>query len=136
MALMTACETEYGMSEINLFPLNKPWFSRVCNRSLLKTLSEKDKLLVTSNFSFFHSVFYSFGELSSIFIKIGNGRLQTLSVWKILKIVVWERVNDDEMLRQFIQTCRLTGGSQLPFIILRALILYIILQYLSIFEYR
>ena len=49
------------------FP-NKPWFLRVCNISLLKTLWEKEKLLVTSNFSFSHSVFYSFGELTAIVI--------------------------------------------------------------------
>ena len=30
---------------------------------------EKEKLLVTSNFSFSHSVFYQFGELPAIFIK-------------------------------------------------------------------
>ena len=50
------------------FP-HKPWFSRVCSTSLLKTLWEKEKLFVKSNFSFSLSVFYSFGELSSIFIK-------------------------------------------------------------------
>ena len=49
---------------------NKPWFLRVCSTSLLKTLWEKEKLLVTSNFSFSHSVFYPFGELSTIFIKL------------------------------------------------------------------
>ena len=52
----------------NLFP-NKPWCSRVCSTSLLKTLWEKEKLLVTSNFSFSHNVFFPFGELSVIFIK-------------------------------------------------------------------
>ena len=31
---------------------NKPWFLRVCSRSLFKTLWEKEKLLVASNFSF------------------------------------------------------------------------------------
>ena len=41
---------------------NKPWFLPV-------SLWEKDKLLVTSNFSFSHSVFYPFGELSAIVIK-------------------------------------------------------------------
>ena len=41
----------------------------VCCTSLLKTLREKEKLLVTSNFSFSHSVFYPFGELPAIFIK-------------------------------------------------------------------
>ena len=35
----------------------------------LKTLWEKEKLLIMSNFSFSHSVFYLFGELTSIFIK-------------------------------------------------------------------
>ena len=34
----------------------------------LKTLQEKEKLLITSNFSFPHSVFYLFEELSAIFI--------------------------------------------------------------------
>ena len=48
---------------------DKPWFLHVCGTSLLKTLWEKEKLLVTSNFSFSHSVFYPFGELSAIFIK-------------------------------------------------------------------
>ena len=48
---------------------NKPWFLRVCYTSLLKTLWEKEKLLVMSNFSFSHSVFYPFGELSAILVK-------------------------------------------------------------------
>ena len=52
----------------NPFP-NKPWCLRVCSTSLFKILWEKEKLLVTSNFSFSHCVFYPFGELSSIFIK-------------------------------------------------------------------
>ena len=50
------------------FP-NKPWFLRVCSTSPLKTLWEKEKLLVKSNFSFSRSVFYPFGELSAIFLK-------------------------------------------------------------------
>ena len=52
----------------NPFP-NKPWFLYVCRTGLSKTLREKEKLLVTSNFSFSHSVFYQFRELSAIFIK-------------------------------------------------------------------
>ena len=47
-------------STINPFP-NKPWFLRVCSTSLLKTLWERVKLLIMSNFSFSHSVFYPFG---------------------------------------------------------------------------
>ena len=42
---------------LNSFP-NKPWFLRVFSTSLLKTLWGKEKLLVTSNFPFTHSVFY------------------------------------------------------------------------------
>ena len=58
----------YGYGPFNPFP-NKPWLLRVCSTSLLKTLWEKEKLLVTSNFSFSRSVFHPFGELSAIFIK-------------------------------------------------------------------
>ena len=56
------------------FPLNpflkRPWFLSVCSTSLLKTMREKKKFLVTCNFSFSHSVFYPFAELSAIFIKV------------------------------------------------------------------
>ena len=45
---------------INPFPHNDT-FWRPWETSLLKTLWEKEKLLVTSNFSFTHSVFYPFG---------------------------------------------------------------------------
>ena len=53
---------------VNPFP-NKPWFLHVCSTSFLKTLQEKEKLLIMRNFSSSHSVFYLFGELSAIFIK-------------------------------------------------------------------
>ena len=42
------------------------------SKSLLKTIWEKEKLLVTSNFSFSHSAFYPFGKLSAIFINFKN----------------------------------------------------------------
>ena len=45
-----------------------PGFLRVCSTGLLKTLWKKEILLITSNFSFSHSVFYPFGELSAIFV--------------------------------------------------------------------
>ena len=53
---------------------------------------KKEKMLITSNFSFFHSVFYTFGELSAIFIN-SESVVCKLSVWKSLKFVIWERVN-------------------------------------------
>ena len=61
---------------LNPFPNNDTfWCPR--ERSLLKTLWEKEKLLVTSNFSFTHCVFYLLKDLSAIFIKfkIVVGRL-------------------------------------------------------------
>ena len=48
-----------------------------------------------NKFSFSHSVFYQFGELSAVFMKFENCRMQSLSVWKSLKFVVW--VNDPEV---------------------------------------
>ena len=73
---------------------NKPWFLRVYSTSPLKTQWEKEKWLVTSNFSFSHSVFYPFGDLSAIFVKfeIGVckvfqfGRVQNLSFGKGLTL--------------------------------------------------
>ena len=56
------------ISRLNPVP-NKPWFSGLRSTSLLKTLCEKEKLLVTSNFSFSHSVFKPFREHSAISIK-------------------------------------------------------------------
>ena len=53
---------------LNPFP-NKLWFLRICNTRFLKTLWEKEKLLVTSNFSFSQQVFYPLQELSAIFIE-------------------------------------------------------------------
>ena len=47
----------------NPFP-NKPWFLRV--GMSLKTMWEKEKLLVTSSSFFFHIVFYPFGELYAL----------------------------------------------------------------------
>ena len=84
----------HNMPEIILtfFP-NKPWFLRVFSTSLLKTLWEKKKLLVTSNFFISRSVFYPFGEFSAIFIKseivvcklFQFGKVYNLSFGKELK---------------------------------------------------
>ena len=60
-------KNKFSRSINNPFP-NKPLFLRACCSSLLKTLREKEKLLVTRNFSFSHSVFYPLGKLSAIFI--------------------------------------------------------------------
>ena len=62
----------------------RPW-----KTSLLKTLWEEEKLLVTSNFSFSHSVFYPFGQLSAIYVKFETVVCKLFSVWKSLTFVVW-----------------------------------------------
>ena len=54
------------LPRFNPFP-NKPWFLCVCCTSVLKTLGEKEKLLITSNLSFSPSVFYMFREVYSQF---------------------------------------------------------------------
>ena len=64
-------------------------FLCVCSTSLLKTLWEKEKLLVMSDFSFSYSVFYPSWEFSAIFIKFNIG-VCIFSVWKSLKFVVRE----------------------------------------------
>ena len=98
MLLRVCWETQsawkkYVIPNFNPFP-NKPWFLLVCSTSLLKTVWEKEKLLLTSNFSFPHSVFYLFWEPSAIFskLKIVNcrlfqfGRVKNLSFGKELII--------------------------------------------------
>ena len=61
-----------------------PW-----ETSILKTLWQKEKLLVTSNFSFSQSVFNPFGLLSAIFIKFEIVVCKPFWVWKSLKFVIW-----------------------------------------------
>ena len=77
----------------NPFP-NKPWYLRVCSTNILKTLCEKEKLLVTSNFSFCHSVFSLLGELSAIFIRYELVNCKLL-VWRSLKFVVWKGLTSE-----------------------------------------
>ena len=59
---------------------------------ILKTVWEKEKLLLLSNVSLSHSDFYQLGELSANSTNLKNCRLQSL--WKSLKFIVWERARD------------------------------------------
>ena len=85
----------YLIDMFNPFP-NKSLFLPVCSTSLLKTLQEKEKLLMMSNFSFFCSVFYPLDELSAIFIQFDIvvcklfqfGRVQNLLFGKGLRACV------------------------------------------------
>ena len=84
----------FTTKHFNPFP-NKPWFLRVCSISLLKTLWAKEKLLVTSNFSISPQCFLPVSKTFCHFHQIWNCRLWTLYVWKSLKFVVWERVEQN-----------------------------------------
>ena len=76
---------------VNPFP-NKPWFLRVCRTSLLKTLG-KGEIARSEQFLLFPQCFLPIWITFCHFHQIQNCRLQTISVWKSLKYVVWERVN-------------------------------------------
>ena len=71
---------------VNPFP-NKLGFLHVCRTNLLKTLWEKEKLLVTNNFSFSNSVFYPFEELSAIFVKFEIVICKLLQFGRVLNLL-------------------------------------------------
>ena len=75
---------------LNPFP-NKPLFFTCLQNKSFRPMWEKEKLLVMSNFSFSHSVFYLFGELSAIIIEF---RIVICKLFQFgsLKFVIWERV--------------------------------------------
>ena len=58
---------ERQITSLNPFP-NKPLFLPVCNTSLLKTIWEKEKLVITSNFCFFQSIFNLFLKKEKILV--------------------------------------------------------------------
>ena len=69
------------------FP-NKPLLFSVYSTSLLKTMWEKEKLHITSNFSFSHSNLYSVGELSpfSSAIKVSSSDSLNLKEYKTCRL--------------------------------------------------
>ena len=75
----------------NPFP-NKPWFLWIYSTSLLKTLWEKEKMLVTSIFSFSHSVFYSIRKINHHFSNIQLVVCKCFQFGHVRNSVVWERV--------------------------------------------
>ena len=81
-----------GKDLLTLFQRSPGFY--VCSTRLLKTVREKEKLLVTSNLSFPYSVFYSFGKLSAIFIKLKSIVCRPFQFRKSLKFVVLERVDN------------------------------------------
>ena len=79
-------------ASLSPFP-SKTWLLRVCCTSLLKTLWGKGEIARCEQFLIFPQCFLLICRTFCHFRQISNCRLQTLSVWKSLKFVVWERVN-------------------------------------------
>ena len=111
--VLLMCQNEYLWSKgLTLSQTSPGFYVSAVQLNLLKTLWEKEKLLVTSNFSFSHGVFYLFGELSASFIKL------VIVICKLvqfgsLKFDVLERVkrplkgsNDGGLLQQVVSKCR------------------------------
>ena len=91
--ILTMGETHVNNSKcpslwsVNPFP-NKPWFLRVCSTSLLKTPWKKEKLLVTSNFSF-STVFSTRLEIFLLFssnLKLSSAKSFSLEESKICRL--------------------------------------------------
>ena len=75
------------------FP-KKPWFLRVCSRGSFENSVGKGEIARYEQFLLFPQYFLPFKRTFSYFYSIWNCRLQTLSKWKSLKSVVWERVKE------------------------------------------
>ena len=76
------------LERVNPFP-HKDTFWSPWETSLLKTLWEKEKLLVTSKFLLFPQCFLPVWITFCHFLQIWNCRLQSLSIPKSLKFVIW-----------------------------------------------
>ena len=92
--LSSANAFHFGWSKILLFgkeltlsEISPPLYMPSSIR-LLKTLWEKEKLLITRNFSFSHSVFYPFGDFSATFIefKLSSANSINLEESKICRL--------------------------------------------------
>ena len=78
---------------INPFP-NKPSFLCTCSTSLFKNTVVKGEIARYEQFLLFPQCFLPIWRTFLHFHQTWNCRLQSLSVWKSLKSVVWERVKD------------------------------------------
>ena len=69
---------------------NKPWFLHVCRTSLLKKTVGKREIAHNEQFLFFPQCFLPIWKTFCYFHQICKCPLQTFSVWKCLKFVIWE----------------------------------------------
>ena len=89
-----------NFAQILLFDLNpfqaKPWFLLVCSTSLFENTVLKGEIARNEQFLLFPQCFLPVWRTLRNFHETLNCRLQTLSVWKIVKFVVWETVKRKE----------------------------------------
>ena len=116
-------------------PINNQWFNPSLNDkiitlsktspgfyvsagpSLLKTSWEKEKLLTTSNFSFSHSIFYPFEELSAIFIRLKLSKFVICVKVEIVHVFCeWPKICDSRIVTSFgtrRKHCGISQGARL-----------------------
>ena len=90
LALHSSQQFQFCRTRVNPFA-NKPWFLRVCSRSLLKTLG-KGEIAHNEQFLLFPQCFQPLWRTFLLIHQLKNCHVQTLLVWKTLKFVIWERV--------------------------------------------
>ena len=90
--------------------LTSPGFLGVCIVSHLKTLLDKEKFLVMSNFFFSQSVFKLFGELFAIFIKLNPLPDHKILHWSKLKQSADDNFEFDVNSRKFSKLVENTVG--------------------------
>ena len=72
------------------FP-NNPWFLRACSTSL-ENIVRKGEIAPNKQFLLFSHCFLPIRRSLHHFHQVQKCHLQTLSVWKSLEFVIWERV--------------------------------------------
>ena len=98
--ITSICDTHWKLTTYNNFKVKSvnPYphtdvFWRLCSRRLLKTLWQKEKLLITSNFSFCHNVFNSIEKsifhLLTVLTVFQSRLLQNCCMWERVKVYIW-----------------------------------------------
>ena len=85
----------------NPFP-NKPWFFTCRKHKSFENTVGKEETAQNKQFVLFPRCFLPVWRAFCHFHQIWNCHLQTLSVWKSLKFVVWERVKCTLECLQFV----------------------------------
>ena len=84
----------------NPFP-NKPWFFTCLQYRSFENTVGKGEIARYEQFLLFPQCFLSFRTTFCHFYQLYKCRLRTLSIWKSLKFVVWERVNKTNKCKQY-----------------------------------